>query len=137
MKLLWPLLFYGAAVVILVTGILFISWFLGERHKENDTDEPYEAGMPVTGTARLLFPVQFYVSAMFFVIFDVQTFFIMAWAISVKTVGWAGYMAIALFIVILSVVLSYEWAIGALDFGPNGKSILKAYRKIIYKRTSI
>jgi NADH-quinone oxidoreductase subunit A len=134
---IWPFLVYGVAVVLLVTGILCISWFLGERHKEPDTDEVYEAGMPVTGTARVLFPVQFYVVAMFFVIFDVEAFFIMAWAIAIKAVGWAGYIAIALFIMVLSVVLVYEWSIGALNFGPDGKKILKAYRKRISKKVTV
>jgi len=129
--LLWPFLVYGIAVVLLVSGILFISYFLGERHKEPATNDVYEGGIIPTGTARLLFPIHFYIIALFFVIFDMQAVFIIAWAISVKQVGWAGYIAILIFVSIFLSVVIYEWSIGAFDFGPDSKKILKAYHKKI------
>ena len=133
-SLLWPFLVYGIAVISLVGGILLISWFLGERHEEHATDEAYEGGIVATGTARLRFPVHFYVVAMFFVIFDVEAAVIISWAISMRSAGWAGYTAVLVFIGIQMTVLVYIWKIGALDFGPDGKKILKAYHKHIKKR---
>ncbi|MEO6902760.1 MAG: NADH-quinone oxidoreductase subunit A [Bacteroidia bacterium] len=133
--LLWPFLLYGATVVILVSGIVLISYFLGERHKESATNNVYEGGIIATGTARLKFPVDFYVVALFFVIFDMAAVFIIAWAITVKSVGWAGYTAILLFIAALASILIYIRSVGAFDFGPNSKRILKAYRTKI-KNTS-
>jgi NADH-quinone oxidoreductase subunit A len=127
--LLWPFLVYTIAVVSLVGGILLISYFLGERHKEHATDEAYEGGTIATGTARLRFPIHFYIIAMFFVIFDMAAVFILSWAITIREVGWAGYTTIYLFIGIILVALLYIWKIGALDFGPNGKKILKAYHE--------
>jgi len=115
-QLLWPFLVYGIAVLLLVSGILFISYFLGERHEEPATNDVYEGGVIATGTARLLFPIHFYIIALFFVIFDMQGVFIIAWAISVKAVGWAGYIAISIFIGIFIVVVVYEWSIGAFEF---------------------
>jgi NADH-quinone oxidoreductase subunit A len=135
--LLWPLLVYGVAVVLLVGGLLLITHFLGERHQEHATEEVYEGGIMATGSARLLFPAHFYIIAIFFVVFDVQAFFIMAWAISIRSVGWAGYTSISVFISILAVVLLYVWRIGALDFGPDGKKILKAYYRNIKKPSSL
>ena len=132
--LLWPFLVYGIAVVLLVSGMLLLSYFLGERHKEPATDDVYEGGVIADGTARMLFPVHFYIIALFFVIFDVQAVFIFAWAISVKTLGWAGYISICIFISISACVLIYEWSIGALEFGPDSKKILAAYHQKI-KRT--
>ena len=129
--LLWPFLVYGMAVVSLVSGILFISYFIGERHKEPATNEAYEGGIIATDTARLRLPVHFYIVAMFFVIFDIAAVFIMLWAISIRETGWPGYIAVLLFTGILSAVLLYIWRIGALDFGPNGKKILNAYHKNI------
>jgi len=129
--LLWPFLVYSIALISLVAGILLISYFLGERHEEHATDEPYEAGIITTGTSRLRFPMHFYIIAMFFVIFDVETVFIISWAISIREVGWEGYFAVLIFTVVLSVSLIYVWKIGALDFGPNGKKILTAYYKNI------
>jgi NADH-quinone oxidoreductase subunit A len=72
---------------------------------------------------------------MMFVIFDVEAVFIVLWALAFKNLGWAGYFGICVFIGLLLVVLIYEWAIGALDFGPNGKKILKAYRKLNQKKS--
>jgi NADH-quinone oxidoreductase subunit A len=132
--LLWPFLVYGAAVIILVSGMLLLSYFLGERHQEPATKDVYEGGVIADGTARMLFPVHFYIIALFFVIFDVQAVFIFAWAISVKTLGWAGYISICIFISISACVLIYEWSIGALNFGNDSKKILAAYREKI-KRT--
>jgi len=134
-QLLWPFLIYGIAVISLVSGILFISYFLGERHEEPATNDVYEGGVIATGTARLLFPIHFYIIALFFVIFDMQGVFIIAWAISVKAAGWAGYIAISIFIGIFIVVVIYEWSIGAFNFGPNSKKILKAYHKKIENTT--
>ena len=131
--LLWPLLVYIIAVVSLVTGILFISYFLGERHEEHATDETYEGGIVATGTARLRFPVHFYAVAMFFVIFDVDSAIIFSWAISIRNTGWTGYITIFIFIATLAIVSIYIYRIGALNFGPDGKKILKAYRSYIKK----
>ena len=133
--LLWPFLVYGIAVMLLVSGMLFISYFLGERHKEPATNDVYEGGVIADGTARILFPVHFFIIALFFVIFDVQAVFIIAWAISVKTLGWQGYLAICIFIGISFCVLVYEWSIGALEFGPDSKKILAAYREKIKSTT--
>ena len=134
--LIWPLLVYAIAVVSLVGGILFISYFIGERHKEHATNEAYEGGVIATGTARFRLPVHFYIIAMFFVIFDVAAAFIMLWAISIRETGWSGYLAMVLFTGVLSVVLLYIWKIGALDFGPNGKKILSAYNKNIKNKSA-
>ena len=58
-----------------------------------------------------------------------EAVFIMLWALGLYDLGWAGYLGISIFVVQLVVVLIYEWGIGALDFGPDGKKIIKAYRK--------
>src|SRR5690625_5205411 len=99
---LWPFLVYGIAVVLLAGGMLTITYFLGERHKERETNEVFEAGISPTGSARLLFPIHFYTIAMFFVIFDLEVVFIVAWAISIKSVGWAGYLGVLTFVVDLA-----------------------------------
>ena len=129
-SLLWPLLLYAGAVILLVGIMVGLSHVLGQRHKEAETDDPFESGIKVTGDARIRFPVHFYIVAMFFVIFDLEAVFIIAWAISLKDVGWTGYTGMLVFIFILIAVLVYEWKIGALDFGPNGKKILQAMKKI-------
>ncbi len=132
--LLWPFLVYGVFVVLLLTLIISLSFFLGQRHKDKATGQPYESGILATGSARLRFSAQFYLVAMIFVIFDIEVVFIVLWALAFKELGWPGYFSICVFIGLLVAVLIYEWSIGALDFGPNGKKILKAYHKFTLKR---
>ena len=131
---LWPMLVYGAIVIGLVVIMLSLSYVLGQRHKERATNEPYEGGILSTGSARLRFSSQFYLIAMLFVIFDVETIYIFSWAIAFKELGWFGYIGVMVFVILLFVVLIYEWRNGALDFGPDGNKILKAYKKLKNKR---
>ena len=121
----WPLIVFAFAVISLIGIMIGLSYVLGERHKEKTTDEPYESGIPPTGDARLRFSSGFYIIAIFFVIFDLDTAFIMLWAVSFRELGLPGYIGILIFIGLLIVLLIYELSIGALDFGPNGKRILK------------
>jgi NADH-quinone oxidoreductase subunit A len=126
----WPFLVFAFAVISLVGLMIGLSYILGERHKGKSTDEPFESGIPPTGDARLRFSSGFYIIAMFFVIFDLDAAFIMLWAVSFREVGLAGYIGIVIFIGLLVVLLIYELSIGALDFGPNGRKILKYKNRI-------
>jgi len=126
---LWPFVTFAIIVILLVGIMIVLSFFLGERHKEKTTDEPYESGVPPTGDARLRFSSNFYLIAMFFVIFDLDAAFIMLWAVSFRELGLPGYIGIFVFIGILIILLVYELSIGALDYGPNGKQILKYKNK--------
>jgi NADH:ubiquinone oxidoreductase subunit 3 (chain A) len=121
----WPFIIYASAVFVLIGIMIGLSHILGERHKEKTTDEPYESGIPPTGDARLRFSSGFYIIAMFFVIFDLDAAFIMLWAVSFRELGLPGYIGILVFIGLLIVLLIYELSIGALDFGPDGRKILK------------
>lgn len=129
----WSLVVYACAVIILIVFMAGLSHFLGQKHNEKETHEPFESGIKVTESAHLRFPVQFYIVAMFFVVFDLEAVFIITWAIAFKQLGWAGYIAISIFIAVLIAVLVYEWRIGALDFGASGRKILKARNKLITK----
>ena len=124
-NILWPFIIFAVIVFSLIGIMIGLSYALGERHKERMTDEPYESGIPPTGDARLRFSSSFYLIAMFFVIFDLDAAFIMLWAVSFRELGLPGYIGIVVFIAVLMVLLVYELSIGALDFGPNGKKILK------------
>jgi NADH-quinone oxidoreductase subunit A len=121
----WPFIVFAFFVIILIGIMIGLSYLLGERHKEKTTDEPYESGIPTTGDARLRFSSGFYIIAMFFVIFDLDAAFIMLWAVSFRELGLPGYIGILVFIGLLIILLIYELSIGALDFGPDGKKILK------------
>jgi len=113
---LWPLFIYFAATLVVITAMLGLSYVLGQRHRGRATDEPYESGIVSTGTAHVRFDIRFYLVAMFFVVFDLETIYIFAWAVAVRELGWAGYIEILLFIGIFLAALIYLWRLGALDW---------------------
>jgi NADH-quinone oxidoreductase subunit A len=114
----WPLVLYMASVIVLVLLIIGLSHIAGPKTRmRRATGEPFEAGIvPVGGTEHTI-SVEFYLVAMFFVIFDLETVFIFAWAIAFHELSWTGFWAISVFIVILVAALIYEWKSGALDWG--------------------
>lgn len=114
---LWPLAVYFGAVLLVAGGMLFVSWVVGQRHQGPARGEPYESGIASTGSARMRFSVKFYIVALLFVIFDLEAVFLFAWAVSATRAGWVGYVAMLVFLVILTIGLVYEWREGALDWG--------------------
>ena len=97
--------------------MLGLSCFLGQRHKDRATDEPYESGILSQGTARIRLSAKFYHVAIFFVVFDLEAVFIFAWAVAIRELGWMGYIEAIIFIGVLFAGLVYLWRLGALDWG--------------------
>jgi NADH-quinone oxidoreductase subunit A len=108
-----------ALVVLVTVGMVGLSALLGERHRESATGEPYESGIVSAGSARVRFCSRFYLVAMFFVIFDLESVYIFAWATAAKELGWTGYWEVVVFVAVLLAALGYLWRVGALDFGPQ------------------
>jgi len=121
---LWPLAVYAVIVGVLVIAMLGLSYVLGQRHQDRATGSPYESGILSEGSARVRFPAQFYLIAMFFVIFDLEAVFIFAWAVAVRETGWAGYAEVSLFIMVLLATLAYLWRVGALDWRQHSERMV-------------
>ncbi len=120
--IIWPIILYFILVAGLIGVMLGLSYVLGERHMERSTGLPYEGGIVSRGSARVRFPAKYYLVAMFFVVVDLESVFIFAWAIVGKEVGWAGYIEVVIFIGVLVASLIYLWRIGALDWASNKHS---------------
>ena len=116
---LWPLAVFFMVTLLLVMAILALSYVLGQRHRGKAMDEIYECGLVSTGSARVRFAAKFYLIAMFFVIFDLESVFILVWSVGVRELGWIGYVEVAVFIAILLVALFYLWRVGALEWGTS------------------
>lgn len=116
---LWPFLLYAISVVGLLAIVLTAAWFIGSRTRHRKaTDLPFESGIvPVGSAEQTRLSIEFYLIAMFFVIFDLETIFIFAWAVAFYELGWRGYLGASVFIIILLVALVYELRTGALDWG--------------------
>ena len=114
---LWPLFLYGGLVLVIVLAMLGLSYLAGEKHRSHG--EPFESGIVTVGEGHVRLSAQFYLVAMFFVIFDLEAVFIFAWALTVREVGWPGYIEMLVFVGILLAGLIYLWRMGALDWGPH------------------
>ncbi|THJ18774.1 MAG: NADH-quinone oxidoreductase subunit A [Nitrospira sp. CG24B] len=75
-------------------------WKKSERRSESATGVPYECGIRPTGNAQVRPPVQYYLIAMFFVIFDVEAAYLYAWAVAVPETGWLGFIEVTIFVAI-------------------------------------
>jgi len=113
----WPFLFYLLSVFALVLTMLGVAWLMGQRREDPSTLEPYESGIVPAGGSQMPVSVEFYLVAIFFVLFDLETVFIFAWAVAFYELGWAGYLAIMVFIFVLLIALIYALRVGALDWG--------------------
>lgn len=124
----WPFLLYVLFVVLVTGGMLVVSYFLGERHEDRLTAQPYESGIKPTGTTGIRMSVKFYLTALFFVVFDVESVFIFAWAVALREAGWPGYFEILIFIFVLLTSLFYLWRVGALDWGTRRRKRFDAIK---------
>jgi NADH-quinone oxidoreductase subunit A len=117
----WSFGIFLLAIVAICVLMLGVSWLVGGRYRGRAKNEPFESGVVSVGNARLRFSAKFYLTAMFFVIFDVEALFLYAWAVSVRESGWPGFIEAAIFILVLLAGLIYVWRIGALDWAPDSR----------------
>ncbi len=115
----FSLVVYTILVAAFIALMLFLGAWVGEKKKSEEKSRPYECGIIPTGSARLRYPVPFYLVAIFFLIFDVEGAFIFTWAVVYEDVGLAGYAQMSFFIVLLLAGLFYIWKQGGLDWREN------------------
>ncbi len=118
--LLWKLALFAGLVVGITAAMLAVSALLGQRTRLTEAGAaPFESGIVSVGDARLRPSAKFYLVAMLFVIFDLEAVYILTWAVAAREVGWAGYVEVLVFIVVLVAALAYLWRAGALDWSPK------------------
>ena len=113
---LGPFLLYDSIVLTVVVVMLGLSFFLGQRINRKYKNTPFESGIISVGSAQFRVSVHFYLTAILFIIFDLEVVFLFAWAVAVREAGWLGFIEISVFIFILVLALIYLWRIGALDW---------------------
>ena len=120
---LLPLIIYFGAILSITTVMLGAAYLLGQRHRAKAADEPFESGIVATGDVHIRFSVHFYLLAIFFVIFDMETVFLFAWSVALEESGWPGFIEALIFISVLIATLIYLCAIGALDWRTSRQRI--------------
>ncbi len=118
---LFSLGLFTALTLAFIVAMLAVSAWIGEKRYDREKMRPYECGVIPTGTARLRYPVPFYLVAIFFLLFDVEGAFIFSYAVSFRELGWQGWYAILFFIGMLMFGLVYVWKKGGLDWSPVKK----------------
>jgi NADH-quinone oxidoreductase subunit A len=118
----YQILIYTIITVALISVLLLAAWWLGAKRSTIKKGSPYESGIIPTSSARLAWPVPFYLVAIFFIIFDVEAAFVFTWAVVWDLLGILGVFQITVFIVILAAGLIWLWLKGGLDWGPSMSS---------------
>lgn len=127
---LWPFIAYIAAIFAVIAVMLAIPRFLARPSPGRATGDPFESGIVPVGDIHVRLSVRFYPVAIFFVIFDLEAVFILAWAVAFREAGWLGYIEMLVFIGILLAALVYLWRIGALDWRTERQKLQDARIKI-------
>jgi NADH-quinone oxidoreductase subunit A len=113
---------YFAVILFLVLGAVFvplnllIGSLIRPRISEPDKYSPYECGEESEGHLFNQFNPRFYIIALIFVIFEVELVFLFPWALRLRELGWYGFVAGFIFLVILLLSLVYEWGKGNLEW---------------------
>lgn len=101
---------------IVVGAMVSINRILGPRRPNPIKDEAFECGNPSSGSAWGRFSVRFYLTAILFLVFDVEVVFLYPWAVELRHLGMFGLVEVLVFVAILVVGLVYAWQRGALDW---------------------
>ncbi len=116
-----PLLILLVVAVILACTLVGLSWILGPKKPSAAKLAPYECGVTPVGSARERFPVKFYLIAMLFIVFDIETVFLYPWAVTFTRWNSHALQVFSLFemivfIIILFVGYIYVWKKGAFEW---------------------
>jgi NADH-quinone oxidoreductase subunit A len=111
-----PLLILLGLSVAQAVGMVVLSNALSPTKRTKIKQSPYESGMDPLGDTRARFSMKFYLVAILFIVFDVETVFLVPWAVVMRRLGVEGFVTAGIFIFILTVGLIYEWKKGALEW---------------------
>jgi len=111
-----PLLIFVLIVLALLGAVITLSFVLGPSRPSKRKLAPYESGIIPDTPAHRRLSVRFYLTAMLFIIFDVEAIFFYPWAIALHQLKWFGLIEMLVFMGILLVALAHIWRKGGLDW---------------------
>jgi NADH-quinone oxidoreductase subunit A len=112
----FPIGFTFVLAAIVVGVMVSINRILGPKRPTTIKGEAFECGNPATGSAWHRFSVRFYLTAILFLVFDVEIVFLYPWAVELRRLGMFGLVEALVFIAILLIGLIYAWQRGVLDW---------------------
>ena len=111
-----PIIVYLFVAVLLSIIIVFFSYMLSVQNPETEKMSAYECGFEPYEDARHKFDVRFYSVAILFIVFDIETMFLLPWSLTVSKLNLLGFWAMIDFIIELGIGFIYVWYIGGLDW---------------------
>ena len=102
--------------IVLVVAAYAIAKLIGPRSYNKVKGEPFECGIPTRGSSWIPMSVGYYLFAILFLVFDVETVFLYPWAVVVKDFGVMAWLSIGFFLLVLVFGLAYAWRKGALEW---------------------
>lgn len=112
---LWPIAAYFLILAAMLVFMMLLSYVLGPKTQTRAKNTPYESGIISVSDNKTRFTSHFFLYAIFFVIFDLETIYLFAWVIAFDEVGWLGFIEASIFIFVLLAALIYIWRIGGLS----------------------
>lgn len=115
-------MYFTLLIVVILTAIALVAVALGiaraisPRSYNPQKGEAYECGIPTRGRSWMQFKVGYYLFAILFLMFDVETVFLFPWAVVVQDLGVYGLFSILFFLIVLFLGLAYAWKKGALEW---------------------
>lgn len=115
-------MFFTFLIVVILTAVALVVLamtvvnLIGPKSYNKQKAEPYECGIPTRGRSWVQFRVGYYLFAILFLMFDIETVFLFPWAVVVQEVGAYGLISIAFFLLVLILGLAYAWRKGALEW---------------------
>ncbi len=111
-----PILLLGAISLAVGGLMLGLAMTLGPKNPNPTKSQPFECGSPPIGSARDRFSVKYYVTAILFLVFDIESVFIYPWAVQFRKLGWLGFFEMPVFVAFILVGLVYVLRKGALEW---------------------
>jgi NADH-quinone oxidoreductase subunit A len=111
-----PILIFLGVAGLLSVALLTLGFMFGRGTKDPAKLAPYECGFEAFEDSRIRFDVRYYLVAILFIIFDLEIAFLFPWAVSLRTIGTFGLVAMGVFVAVLVVGFVYEWRKGALEW---------------------
>ena len=115
-------MYFTLFVTVILTAVVFvvaayvIAKLIGPRSYNKLKGEPYECGIPTHGSSWLPVSIGYYLFAILFLLFDIETVFLYPWAVVVKQFGVMAIVSIGFFLLVLVFGLAYAWRKGALEW---------------------
>ena len=113
---------FGTIGIFLIGGFVFalmailMNWILGPRNPGREKEKTFECGLDTQGPTWVQFKAGYFMYALIFAAFDVETVFLYPWAVAFKSLGLFALCEMIIFIAILTIGLWYAWKKGALEW---------------------